>query len=336
MSGYVVAVLGTGAVGQELLRILDERRFPVSELRLLATSRSAGNKVTWRGCTHTIQEVKPEAFKGVKFAFIAATTAASKEFGPIAAREGAIVIDKSNAFRMDPKVPLVIPEVNGDALAKHQGIVASPNCSTIQMVVAIKPLHDAARLTRVVVSTYQSVSGTGREAMDELQLQSREALDGKPVTRTVYPYQIAFNLFPHIDSFESNGYTGEEMKMTRETRKILDLPELPIAATTVRVPVHISHSESVLVETELKLTVPQAQEILAKAPGVTLLDDPAKSVYPTPLDAAGKDDVFVGRVREDISSANGLHLWVVSDNLRKGAATNAVQIAEEMVKRGLA
>lgn len=335
MCGYVVAVLGTGAVGQELLKILDERNFPVSELRLLATSRSAGSQVTWRGRTYTIQEARPEAFKGVKFAFIAATTAASQEYGPMAAREGAIVIDKSNAFRMDPNVPLVIPEVNGDALAKHQGIVASPNCSTIQMVVAIKPLHDAARLTRVVVSTYQSVSGTGREAMEELRQQSKEVIEGRPITRAVYPHQIAFNLLPHIDSFEENGYTGEEMKMTRETQKILGLPELPIAATTVRVPVHIGHSESVLVETERRLTVAEAREILAGAPGVALVDDPTKAVYPTPLDCVGQDDVFIGRIREDISSPNGLHLWVVSDNLRKGAATNAVQIAEEMIKRGL-
>ncbi len=335
MSGYRVAVLGTGAVGQELLRILEERRFPVAELRLLATSRSAGQKVTWKGETHTIKEVEPADFEGVQVAFFAASTGASKELAPEAARRGAVVVDKSNAWRMDDTVPLVVPEVNGEAVEKHRGIIASPNCSTIQMVVAIKPIHDAARLTRVVVSTYQSVSGTGREAMEELSRQTRQIVDAEPVTRSVYPYQIAFNLLPHIDAFEPNGYTGEEMKMTRETRKIMGLPELPVAATTVRVPVYISHSESVLVETERKLTVAEAREILSRAPGVTVQDDPSRNVYPLPLDAAGQDDVFVGRIREDLSSPRGLHLWVVSDNLRKGAATNAVQVAEELIRRRL-
>lgn len=335
MSGYRVAVLGTGAVGQELLRILDERNFPVAELKLLATARSAGQKVTWRGQEYTIEEVTPDSFNGVQIAFFAASNDASKELAPEAAKRGTVVVDKSNAWRMDPTTPLVVPEVNPEALHHHKGIVASPNCSTIQMVVALKPLHDAARLTRVVVSTYQSVSGTGREAMEELRNQAHMFLHGEKLAPQVYPYPIAFNLIPQIDSFEPNGYTGEEMKMINETRKILGMPDLPVAATTVRVPVFISHSESVLIETEEKLTVERARTLLSNFPGITLMDDPANRVYPRPLEAAGTDDVYVGRIREDLSSPRGLHLWVVSDNLRKGAATNAVQIAEELVKRGL-
>ena len=336
MPTYKVAVLGAaGAVGQEVLRQLHERNFPVGELVLLATSRSAGHKVRWRGNDYTIAEATPDSFEGVDVAFFAATTGASKELGPEAVRRGAVVIDKSNAFRMDPKVPLAVPEVNPDAIRGHKGIIASPNCSTIQMVVALKPIHDAARLKRVVVSTYQSVSGTGREAMDELRDQTGQALRGEAPARSVYPHQIAFNLIPQIDSFDELGYTGEEMKMTNETRKIFDLPDLPVAATTVRVPVFISHSESVLVETERKLTAAQAREILAKAPGIVVVDEPKKGIYPMPVDAAGRDEVFVGRIREDISSPNGLHLWVVSDNLRKGAATNAVQIAEFVIASDL-
>lgn len=336
MNGLNIAILGAaGAVGQEVLRLLDERKFPVASLKLLATSRSAGTSFEFRGEKLVVEEARPESFDGVDVAFFAASTGASKEFGPEAVRRGAVVVDKSNAFRMDPEVPLAVPEVNPEAIAAHKGIVASPNCSTIQMVLALKPIHDAARLTRVVVSTYQSVSGTGREAMEELRHQSGEVLAGRDARPEVYPYQIAFNLLPHIDAFEPNGYTGEEMKMVRETRKILDLPDLPITATTVRVPVFISHSESILVETEEKLSVEQARAVLSRFPGVVVWDDPAQLHYPTPVQAAGRDEVFVGRIREDLSSPRGLNLWVVSDNLRKGAATNAIQIAEFLVNRGL-
>lgn len=336
MNGLKVAILGAaGAVGQEVLRLLDERKFRVASLKLLATARSAGTAFEFRGEKLVVEEVRPDSFAGVDVAFFAATTGASKEFAPLAVRRGAVVVDKSNAFRMDPEVPLAVPEVNPDAIAAHRGIVASPNCSTIQMVVALKPIHDAARLTRVVVSTYQSVSGTGREAMDELRHQSGELLAGREARPEVYPYQIGFNLLPHIDAFEPNGYTGEEMKMVRESRKILDLPDLPITATTVRVPVFISHSESILAETEEKLTVEKAREVLSRFPGVVVWDDPAKLHYPTPVQAAGRDEIFVGRIREDLSSPRGLNLWVVSDNLRKGAATNAIQIAEFLVARGL-
>lgn len=335
MSSYRVAVLGTGAVGQEVLRILEERNFPVEKLIPLATSRSAGQTISWKGKAFTIYEAAPEAFEGAQVAFFAASTGASKELAPLAVSRGAVVIDKSNAWRMDPAVPLVVPEVNPDALRRHRGIVASPNCSTVQLVVALKPLHDAAKLTRVVVSTYQAVSGTGREAMEELRDQSRAVLDGRLVEKKVYPRPIAFNLIPQIESFDERGYSVEEMKMVHETRKVLGLPDLPVAATAVRVPVYIGHSESVLVETEEKLTAAHARELLARAPGVILMDDPQQDLYPVPLDCVGRDEVFVGRVREDLSSPRGLHLWVVSDNLRKGAATNAVQIAEELVKLGL-
>lgn len=353
MSSYRVALLGAaGAVGQELLRVLVDRSFPVNELKLLATSRSAGHKFTFRGEELTVEEVSEEAFRGVDICFFAAGNEASKVWAPVAVRGGAVVIDKASVFRMENDIPLVVPEVNGDAIRGHKGIIASPNCSTIQMVVPLKPLHDAAGLKRVVVSSYQSVSGTGRDAMDELAAQGRAfgrralggggegyegwmAHPGEDYPRSIYPRQIAYNVLPQCDNFGPGGYTGEEVKFLNETRKIMGLPDLPVSATAVRVPVFISHSESVLVETERKLTADEARDILRRAPGVVLLDDPEKGQYPTAVEVAGRDEVFVGRVREDTSSPNGLWLWVVADNLRKGAATNAVQIAEYLVRNGL-
>lgn len=336
MKSYNVAILGAaGAVGQMILKLLAERNFPVGELRLLATARSAGTTATFRHREYTIEEAGPGSFEGVDVAFFCATAGASRELAPRAVEAGALVIDKSSAFRQDPEVPLVVPEVNPGALASHRGIVASPNCSTIQMVVALKPIHEAARIRRVVVSTYQSVSGTGREAIEELWNQTRQVLDGHKVTREVYPHQIAFNLIPQIDSFEENGYTGEEMKMVRETQKIFNDYEMRITATTVRVPVFYAHSESILVETERALTVGEARQLLKQAEGLVVLDRPEALEYPMPVHCAGRDEVFVGRIRRDLSSPNGLCFWVVADNLRKGAATNAVQIAEYMVENGL-
>ncbi|MCG0238040.1 MAG: aspartate-semialdehyde dehydrogenase [Firmicutes bacterium] len=331
-----VAILGaSGLVGQTLLRLLEERNFPVGKLRILATARSAGQTVTFRGQELVIEEATPDAFAGVDIAFFAASNEASRELAPEAVRRGAVVIDKSSYWRMHPEVPLAVPEVNPDAIRQHRGIIASPNCSTIQLVLPLKALHDAAGLRRVVVSTYQAVSGTGKEAVEELRRQAPRVLAGEDPEPQVYPRPIAFNVLPHCDSFQENGYTREEMKLTLETRKILGLPDLPIAATAVRVPVFTGHSEAVLVETEEKLTAAQAREVLARMPGVVVVDDPAALAYPDPLMAAGRDEVFVGRIREDLSSPTGLWLWVVSDNLRKGAATNAIQIAEFLIREGL-
>lgn len=336
MSEYRVAVAGaTGLVGRTILRILEERSFPVGEIRLLATERSAGEEITFAGRKVKVQIAAPEAFEGMQLAFFAVGTDASRVLAPMARDRGAVAIDKSNAFRMDPAVPLVVPEVNGDALAGHPGIIASPNCSTIQMVCVLKPLDTAAGLARVVVSTYQSVSGSGRGGMDELESQLKDLHSGRPAAVRFYPRQIAANVIPHIDSFSADGYTGEERKMILESRKILGLPDLPVTATTVRVPVMVGHSEAVNVETKRKLTRAQALKVLSEAPGVVVMDDPAAGLYPTALDAAGRDEVLVGRIREDLSIENGLDLWIVSDNLRKGAATNAVQIAERLVADGL-
>ncbi|MDP2873079.1 MAG: aspartate-semialdehyde dehydrogenase [Bacillota bacterium] len=336
MSEYRVAVAGaTGLVGRTILRILEERSFPVGEIRLLATERSAGQEIEFAGRKVKVQIARPEAFEGMDLAFFAVGTDASRILAPIARDRGAVAIDKSNAFRMDPAVPLVVPEVNADALAGHRGIIASPNCSTIQMVAVLKPLDTAAGLARVVVSTYQSVSGSGRGGMVELESQLQDLHSGRKAAVRFYPRQVAMNLIPHIDSFLPDGYTGEERKMILETRKILGLPELPVTATTVRVPVMVGHAEAVNVETRRKLTRAEALRALAAAPGVVVMDDPAAGLYPTPLDAAGRDEVLVGRVREDPSIENGLDLWIVADNLRKGAATNAVQIAEHLVSARL-
>jgi aspartate-semialdehyde dehydrogenase len=332
-SAYTVAVVGaTGAVGTEMVEVLEERNFPVGALNPLASSRSAGGTVTFRGEAVPVQVLTKDSFAGVDIALFSAGADISREFAPIAAKAGAVVIDNSAAWRMEPDVPLVVPEVNAHDIANHKGIIANPNCSTIQMVVALKPLHDRARIRRIVVTTFQSVSGTGKEAMDELMTETQDLLSFKEATPKVYPYQIAFNCLPQIDDFLPSGYTKEEMKMLNETRKIMGDRTIQVTATTVRVPVYVGHSEAVNIETEQKLTANEARAILSEAPGVLVFDDPAHKVYPMPLDVAGKDEVYVGRVREDESIANGLNLWVVADNLRKGAALNAVQIAECLVK----
>lgn len=336
--GLRVAVLGaTGAVGQQILQILGERRFPVADLLPLATVRSAGQVVEFGGQALVVQPVSEKALVDVDLAFFAASGEASARYAPVVVKAGGVVIDKSSHYRMNPAVPLVVPEVNGYDLNFHKGIVASPNCSTIQMVMALKPLSQVAPLKRVVVSTYQAVSGTGREAMVELERQSGQILEEREPTVSVYPHQIAFNALPHIDSFDASGYTGEELKMIHETRKILGLPGLAISATTVRIPVFIGHSEAVNVEFAGPVTVEHARAALAAFPGVEVQDDPARSCYPLaagPGGAAGRDEVLVGRIRRDQSVPHGLDLWIVADNLRKGAATNAVQIAETLMTMG--
>jgi len=330
---YCVAVVGaTGAVGTEMIEVLEERKFPVSRLVPLASVRSAGGSVTYMGHDLIVNELSKDSFAGVDLALFSAGTEVSREYAPIAAKAGAVVIDNSAAWRMDKEVPLVVPEVNPHDVTWQHGIIANPNCSTIQMVVALQPLHARARIKRIVVTTFQSVSGTGKEAMDELMEECRDLLNFREPRPTVYPYQIAFNCLPHIDDFMPNGYTKEEMKMVNETRKIMGDHSIQVTATTVRVPVYVGHSESVNIETERKLTANEARAILAAAPGVLVYDDPAHKVYPMPLDVVGKDEVYVGRVREDESVANGLNLWVVADNLRKGAALNAVQIAELLIR----
>jgi len=328
---FRVAVAGaTGAVGNEMVKTLEQRNFPVGELVLLASERSEGKKMRFHGGDVTVHTMTKDSFKGVDVALFSAGASRSLEFAPAAAAAGAVVIDNSSAFRMEPDIPLVVPEVNPQAVADYtkRRIIANPNCSTIQMVVVLKPLHDEARIKRVVVSTYQAVSGTGSKAIDELDRQSRAVLGGTSFEKKVYPHTIAFNCLPHIDSFLDNGYTKEEIKMVNETKKIMGDDTIAVTATPVRVPVFYSHSESVNIETEKKLTPERAREILKKAPGVVVVDDPSRNVYPLALDAAGKDDTLVGRIREDFSIQNGLNMWIVSDNIRKGAALNAVQIAE--------
>ncbi len=334
MPEYNVVVVGAaGAVGQEILKVLEERRFPVGQLRLCATSRSAGKQMLFRGRPYVVEETTPDSFAGMDIALFAGG-AASKEFGPAAVEKGCVVIDNSSNFRLDPDVPLVVPEVNPEDVKWHRGIIANPNCSTIIMVVPLKAIYDEAGVKRVVVSTYQAVSGAGMEAIFELTRQTKAVLEGVEYPPKVFPYQIAFNLIPHIDVFQEMDYTKEEWKMVKETRKIMHAPDLAITATTVRVPVYRSHSESVNVETHEKLTARRAREILSRFPGVVVLDDPANRQYPMPLFCSDRDEIFVGRIREDNSLANGLNLWVVADQLRKGAATNAVQIAELVVEYG--
>lgn len=336
MSGLNVAIMGaTGAVGQEMLKTLESRNFPVATLKLLSSARSAGRKVMFRGQELTVEELTAGSFQGIDLVLSSAGSSVSKEFAPAAVAAGAVVVDNTSAFRMDPNVPLVVPEVNPDALDGHNGIIANPNCSTAQMVVALAPIHRKAGIRRLVISTYQSVSGTGQKAIDECLQQVRDILDGKQPQASVYPYQIAFNVLPHIDVFEPNGYTKEEMKMVHETRKILGDESIAITATTVRVPVMRGHSEAVNVETRKKITPDEVRGLLSAAPGVEVLDNVASFQYPTPIQAEGKDETFVGRIRQDISNPNAIDMWVVSDNLRKGAALNAVQIAEEMLRRGL-
>lgn len=332
--GYTVAILGaTGAVGKETLEILDERKFPLTSLRLFASKRSAGEVMTCQGKEWKVEELSDSSsFEGVDLAFISATDTISKDYGQRLGTAGIAVIDDSAVFRMDDQVPLVVPEVNAAALqAMPRGIVSIPNCTTTPLVMALKPLHDAVGVKRVVVTTFQSVSGTGAAAMDELMDQTKDLLAFRDVTTKVYPYQIAFNLLPHIGSFNEEGDCSEEVKIAKETRKILGVPRLRVTATTVRVPVLRCHSEAINVELERPLKANDARAALAAMPGVIVYDDPVKKLYPMPLDATGKDEVYVGRVREDESIANGLNLWVVSDNLRKGAALNAIQIAECLV-----
>lgn len=333
-STYVLAILGaTGAVGKETLDILDERKFPLESLRLFSSKRSAGEVLTCQGKEWTVEELTPQSsFAGVDFALISATDDISREYGKKLGAAGVVVIDDSAVFRMDTDVPLVVPEVNAHALrTMPKGIVAIPNCTTTPLVMALKPLQQAAGVKRVVVTTFQSVSGTGAAAMDELMDQTRNLMAFRDVTAQVYPYQIAFNLLPHIGSFNDGGECSEEVKIVKETRKILDAPSLRVTATTVRVPVLRCHSEAINVELERPLKVNEARAALAAMPGVIVYDDPVKKLYPMPLDATGRDEVYVGRIREDESVGNGLNLWVVSDNLRKGAALNAIQIAECLI-----
>ena len=332
---YNVAVVGaTGAVGEEVRKILAERLFPVGTLRLLASERSAGQRLDFCGRQIPVEVLDEDSFDDIDIALFSAGSSVSARYAPAAVDAGAVVIDNTSCFRMDDDVPLVVPEVNAGKIADHahRGIIANPNCSTIQMVVALKPLYDAAGITRIVVSTYQSVSGAGRRAMEELGKQTAALFNGHEVECEQFPHQIAFNCIPHIDSFLPNGYTGEEMKMVRETRKILDDPEIRITATTVRVPVFCSHSESINVETRTKLSAGDVRALLREAPGVLVQDDPQGNDYPLATDATGKDATCVGRIREDDSVENGINLWVVADNLRKGAALNAVQIAEILIR----
>ncbi|UVT14989.1 MAG: aspartate-semialdehyde dehydrogenase [Nitrospira sp.] len=332
--GYIVAILGaTGAVGKETLDILEERKFPLAGLRLFSSKRSAGEVMTCQGKEWTVEELtESSSFDEVDLAFISATDAISQEYGQRLGAAGIAVIDDSAVFRMDDQVPLVVPEVNAAALrSMPRGIVSIPNCTTTPLVMALKPLHDAVGVKRVVVTTFQSVSGTGAAAMDELMDQTKDLLAFRDVTTKVYPYQIAFNLLPHIGSFNEGGDCSEEVKIAKETRKILGAPNLRVTATTVRVPVLRCHSEAINVELERPLNSNEARAALAAMPGVIVYDDPVKKLYPMPLDATGKDEVYIGRVREDESITNGLNLWVVSDNLRKGAALNAIQIAECLV-----
>jgi len=334
MKTYNVAIVGaTGMVGQEFIKVLQQRNFPVASLRLYASDRSAGKKLFVGHKEVVVRETNGDSFQRIDIALFSAGAEVSRHFSPIAAKSGALVIDNSSAFRMEPKVPLVVPEVNPEDIERHEGIIANPNCSTIQAVVAVSPLHKVNPIKRIIYSTYQAVSGTGAAAMEELTTQARLVLEGQNVVPHVYPHQIAFNLLPEIDVFLDNGYTREEWKMVEETHKILHADEIPISATCVRVPVFIGHSEAIHLEFTEPMNPDDARYILAKAPGIKVLDDPNVSLYPQPWLAAGSDNVYVGRIRADSSNSRGLVMWVVADNLRKGAALNAVQIAEEAARR---
>ncbi|MBE6083942.1 aspartate-semialdehyde dehydrogenase [Selenomonas ruminantium] len=342
MKKYNVAILGaTGAVGQEFLNLIEERNFPFANLKMLASKRSAGKKIQFMGKEYTVEEATVDSFKDVDIALFAGGSA-SKEFAPAAVKAGAVVIDNSSTFRMDPEVPLVVPEVNPEAIAQHKGIIANPNCSTIIMVMALKPLYDIAKIKRVVVSTYQAVSGGGKEAMAELEQQVADIVAGKPVTANILPgaalkkhYQIAFNLLPQIDVFKENLYTKEEMKMIDETKKIMSDNDMRITATTIRVPVYRSHAESVNVEFADEVSVEAARKALEAFPGVEVVDNPDEQLYPQPLETSGKNDVAVGRLRKDYSIDHGLNMWVCGDQIRKGAALNALQIAEYMIEKDM-
>jgi aspartate-semialdehyde dehydrogenase len=336
MKKYNVVILGaTGAVGIEFRKILLERKFPIDKIRFLGSS-TVGRQIEFGGRTVTVEAVGDDSFKGYDIGLFSAGASISKQVARGAAESGCVVIDNSSAWRMEPDVPLVVPEVNPDDVDWNKGIIANPNCSTIQMVVALKPLHDYAKIKRIVVSTYQAVSGTGLKAIEELGIQVKDIVQERPISqRKVYAHQIAFNALPHIDVFLPNGYTKEEMKMVNETRKIMGDDSIGVTATTVRVPVYHGHSESVNIETEKKVSAEKVRELLKGAPGVIVEDDPARNLYPLAVNAAGRDEVFVGRIREDESIPNGINMWVVSDNIRKGAALNAVQIAELLIKKGM-
>ncbi|MBI2321839.1 MAG: aspartate-semialdehyde dehydrogenase [Chloroflexi bacterium] len=335
MKGYNVAIVGaTGLVGQEFIRVLEQRRFPFAELRLLASDRSVGRQMHAAGRELVVKEATEDAFRDIELALFSAGTDVSARLAPAAARAGAVVVDNSAAFRMHDDVPLVVPEVNPEDVAWHRGIIANPNCSTVQMVVALNPLHRVNRIRRVVVATYQSVSGAGAPAVDELREQVQAWAAGQPAGEAqALPQPIAFNVVPHIDAFLDNDYTKEEWKMVQETRKIMHEPDLAVSATTVRVPVVVGHSEAIWVEFERPFPPDEARAVLRQAPGVVVVDDPARKEYPLPTTATGTDPVYVGRIRADLSHPNGLVLWVVADNLRKGAALNAVQIAELLAAR---
>ncbi len=333
-----VAVVGaTGAVGNQMIACLEERNFPLKSLRLMASSRSAGRRLPFRGEQITVEELTEDSFGDVDIALFSAGGGTSQRFAPAAARSGCVVVDNSSAWRMDPDVPLVVPEVNPHAIAGYttKGIIANPNCSTIQMVVALYPIHQKAGIRRIVVSTYQAVSGTGMRAIEELSLQTKAVMEKKACLREVYPHQIAFNCLPHIDVFLDNGYTKEEMKMVNETHKIMEDDAIAVTATTVRVPVFYGHSESINIETRTHISADEVRALLEKAPGVAVVDDPQENRYPLALDAEGQDLTLVGRIRQDESIANGINMWVVADNIRKGAATNTVQIAEVLVEKYL-
>jgi aspartate-semialdehyde dehydrogenase len=335
---YNVAVVGaTGAVGNEMLEVLEERKFPVAQLKLLASERSAGERLRFNGKEIPVEVLGENSFKGVDIGLFSAGAGVSQRFAPIAWDSGTVVVDNTSAFRMESDIPLVVPEVNPEDIAqyKNRGIIANPNCSTIQMVVILKPIHDAVGIKRVVVSTYQATSGAGKRAMDELYQQTIALFNQKDIEKKKFPHQIAFNCLPHIDVFVDNGYTKEEMKMVNETKKIMHDPNIPVTATCVRVAVFGGHSESVNVETNKKISAHDVRELLKKAPGVKVVDNPAKNEYPLAVHCVGKDEVFVGRIRDDESVPNGLNLWIVSDNIRKGAATNAVQIAEKLIEKYL-
>lgn len=335
MKDLTVAVVGaTGAVGQEILKVMAERKIPYQNLKLLASARSAGTKIEYQGNTYTVEETTEHSFDDVDVALFAGGPA-SRAFGRLAQSKGCIVVDNSSTFRLEPDVPLVVPEVNPEALKDHKGLIANPNCSTILLVSALYPLYQKSKVKRVIVSTYQAVSGAGKEAIDELALQSRQSLDGEEIKPEVFQYQIAFNLIPHIDVWMEEDYTKEEMKLVYETQKILNDPDIAITPTAVRVPVFRSHSESVYVETEDAITPEEARALLAAAPGIIVQDKPQEKLYPMPLYTSDTDEVYVGRIRKDLSHEKALNMWIVFDQLRKGAATNAVQIVEELIKQDL-
>jgi aspartate-semialdehyde dehydrogenase len=332
-NNYIVAVVGaTGVVGREMTEILEERKFPLNEFVPLASERSEGERVQCSGKSWVVKKLTKESFKDVDIALFSAGAERSLEFAPYAVKAGAVVIDNSSAFRMDPTVPLVVPEVNGHAIAKHTGIISNPNCSTIGLLMVLKPIHDVAQIKRVVVTTFQSVSGTGKKAVDELAKQTVALLNFRDVETDVYPHQIAFNCIPHIGAFLENGSTKEEMKIVNETRKIMGDDSIRVTATAVRVAVFRCHSESVNIETGRKISANEVRAVLSAKPGVIVYDDPKRNLYPIAIDVAGKDETYVGRIREDESIPNGINLWLVSDNVRKGAALNAVQIAEALIK----